>query len=176
METVPDYEHRAPDRTVVTRFYRDSTESIIARNNSPDVGFDKSINPYRGCEHGCVYCYARPTHEFLGMSAGLDFESKIMFKERAPSLLARELAAPQWKPEVLAMSGVTDPYQPIERKLRITRGCLEVLVRYRNPVSIITKNSLVARDRDLIAQLAAIGAASVCFSITTLDQTLTARM
>jgi len=122
----------------VTQFFRDGTKTIITRNNSPDVGFETSLNPYRGCEHGCIYCYARPTHEYLGFSAGLDFESKIMVKMDAAKLLKAELESPRWKPQVLVMSGVTDPYQPIEKKLRITRSCLEVLTKFRNPVAIIT--------------------------------------
>ena len=152
-----------------TQFFRDGTKTIIARNNSPDVGFETSLNPYRGCEHGCIYCFARPTHEFLGLSAGLDFESKIMVKTEAARLLEAELSSPKWQPEVLVMSGVTDPYQPIERKLRITRGCLEVLAKFRNPVAIITKNRLVTRDIDLLGELASHGAAAVNVSVTSLD-------
>src|SRR5215472_10845473 len=133
-----------------TQFLNDTSKTIIAYNDSPDVGFDASVNPYRGCEHGCVYCYARPTHEYLGFSAGLDFETKIMVKENAPELLRRELASPRWQPQVLALSGVTDAYQPIERRLQLTRRCLEVLVEFRNPVLIVTKNRLVTRDRDLL--------------------------
>jgi DNA repair photolyase len=155
-----------------TQFFKDQTASIIAHNDSPDVGFDSSINPYRGCEHGCIYCYARPTHEYLGMSAGLDFESKIMVKERAPEWLRRELSSPKWKPRVIAMSGVTDCYQPIERKLKLTRGCLEVLAECRHPVVIITKNFLVTRDVDLLRELARFNAVSVCLSVTTLDPDL----
>src|SRR6266550_1511947 len=117
-----------------TQFFRDGTKTIIARNQSPDVGFETSINPYRGCEHGCIYCFARPTHEYLGFSAGLDFESKIMVKPDAPRLLEAELSSPKWKPQLLMMSGVTDCYQPVERKLRITRGCLEVLAKFRNQI------------------------------------------
>src|ERR1700704_1592109 len=113
-----------------TQFFRDATKSIIAHNQSPDVGFETSVNPYRGCEHGCIYCYARPTHEYLGMSAGLDFETRILVKEDAPALLREELNAPRWKPQVIAISGVTDPYQPVERKLEITRRCLEVLAEF----------------------------------------------
>src|SRR3954454_5237130 len=120
--------------TLTTHYYRDLTKTIIARNNSPDVGFETSINAYRGCEHGCAYCFARPTHEYLGMSAGLDFESKIVVKERAPELLRKELSKRSWKPQPLAMSGVTDCYQPIERKLELTRRCLAVLAEFRNPV------------------------------------------
>jgi DNA repair photolyase len=157
------------DPSLQTQLFRDTSRSIIAYNDSPDVGFDTSVNPYRGCEHGCVYCFARPTHEFLGFSAGLDFESKILVKEDAPELLRRELSAPRWKPQPLAMSGVTDPYQPIERRLQLTRRCLQVLVEFRNPVVIITKNHLVTRDVDLLAELARDGAARVFLSITTLD-------
>jgi DNA repair photolyase len=155
-----------------TEFLRDATRGIIARNNSPDIGFEASINPYRGCEHGCVYCYARPTHEYLGFSAGLDFESRILVKLDAGALLRRELTSSKWKPQVLAMSGVTDPYQPVERKLRITRSCLEVLAEFRNPVTIITKNHLVTRDIDLLAELAAHQAVAVNLSITSLDEKL----
>jgi DNA repair photolyase len=155
-----------------TQFFRDGTKTIITHNNSPDVGFESSLNPYRGCEHGCIYCYARPTHEYLGFSAGLDFESKIMVKTDAANLLRAELESPQWKPQVLVMSGVTDPYQPIERKLRITRGCLEVLEKFRNPVAIITKNRLVTRDVDLLRKLADYDAAAVNISVTSLDPKL----
>src|SRR3989454_1032133 len=152
-----------------TQFYKDTTRSIIARNDSPDVGFDASVNPYRGCEHGCSYCYARPYHEYLGLSAGLDFESKILVKEDAPELLRRELAARAWKPRVLGISGVTDAYQPIERRLQLTRRCLQVLTEFRNPAVIITKNHLVTRDIDVLRDLAGHQAASVNLSITTLD-------
>lgn len=152
-----------------TQFFRDGTRTIIARNNSPDVGFETSVNPYRGCEHGCIYCFARPTHEYLGFSAGLDFESKIMVKTDAPTLLEAELSSPKWTPQVLVMSGVTDPYQPIERKLRITRGCLEVMAKFRNPVAIITKNRLVTRDVDLLGELAFHHASAVNVSVTSLD-------
>src|ERR1700716_1889075 len=155
-----------------TQFFRDLTKTIIARNDSPDVGFETSVNPYRGCEHGCIYCFARPTHEYLGLSAGLDFESKIMVKPDAPKLLEAELSSSKWKPQVLVMSGVTDPYQPIERKLRITRGCLEVLAKFRNPIAIITKNRLVTRDVDLLGELALHDAAAVNVSITSLDPNL----
>ena len=155
-----------------TQYFRDATKSIITRNNSPDVGFETSLNPYRGCEHGCIYCYARPTHEYLGFSAGLDFESKIMVKTNASELLRAELESPRWQPQTLVMSGVTDPYQPIERKLRITRGCLEVLAKFRNPVAIITKNRLVTRDIDLLRDLAPHNAAAVNISVTSLDPNL----
>ena len=151
-----------------TIYYRDASRTVLARNDSPDVGFDVSINPYRGCEHGCIYCYARPTHEYLGFSAGLDFESRIMVKEDAAELLRARLMSPRWRPEPIAMSGVTDPYQPVERKLKITRSCLEVLAEFRNPVTIITKNHLVTRDVDLLGGLADHDAAAVALSVTTL--------
>src|SRR5215216_5897122 len=122
-----------------TVFLRDHSVSIINFNDSPDIGFDASVNPYRGCEHGCIYCYARPTHEYLGFSAGLDFESRIMVKEDAPELLREELNASSWTPQTIAVSGVTDAFQPIERKLQITRRCLGVLAEFRNPTAIITK-------------------------------------
>ena len=138
-----------------TQFFKDHSQTVIARNDSPDVGFQASLNPYRGCEHGCIYCYARPTHEFLGFSAGLDFESKIMVKEDAPELLRKELSSPKWQPQVIFMSGVTDCYQPVERKLKLTRRCLEVLAEFRNPVFIVTKNQLVTRDIDLLVRTGA---------------------
>src|SRR5437016_5924708 len=155
-----------------TQYFREGTKSIITRNTSPDVGFETSLNPYRGCEHGCIYCYARPTHEYLGFSPGLDFESKIIVKTNAPELLRAALESQRWQPQTLVMSGVTDPYQPIERKLRITRGCLEVLAQFRNPVAIITKNRLVTRDIDLLCELAQRNAAAVNLSVTSLDPDL----
>jgi len=153
----------------MTQFLPDHSRTIIAYNDSPDVGFEASVNPYRGCEHGCIYCYARPTHEYLGFSAGLDFETKIMVKEDAPHLLRKELGSPRWKPQVLAMSGVTDPYQPIEGKRRLTRQCLEVLLEFRNPVVIITKNRRVTRDLDVLSELARFQTVAVFLSITTLN-------
>lgn len=164
-----------PER-VETQILRDGSRSIITRNDSPDVGFEFSLNPYRGCEHGCIYCYARPTHEYLGFSAGLDFETRIVAKEDAPELLRKELSSPKWKPRTLAMSGVTDPYQPPERNLEITRGCLAVLAEFRHPVSVITKNELVTRDVDLLSELASHNAAAVFLSITTLDPEVARRM
>jgi DNA repair photolyase len=155
-----------------TLYLRDHSRTIIARNDSPDIGFDASVNPYRGCSHGCSYCYARPTHEYLGLSAGLDFESRILVKEEAPELLREELSSPRWEPKPLSMSGVTDPYQPVERRLRITRRCLEVLAGFRNPVVIVTKNHLVTRDIDLLRELALHDAAAVAVSLTTLDDGL----
>lgn len=159
-----------------TQFLKDHSRTIIAYNESPDIPFQASINPYRGCEHGCSYCYARPTHEFLGFSAGLDFESRIMVKENAPELLRRELSAPKWQPQELAMSGVTDCYQPIERKLQLTRRCLTVLAEFRNPVSVITKNFLVTRDLDLLRELASHQAVRVNVSINSLDAALARKL
>lgn len=162
----------AEDPSPATDLLRDATRSVISRNDSPDVGFDAGLNPYRGCEHGCVYCYARPGHEYLGLSAGLDFETKILVKEDAPRLLRKELASPSWKPRAIMLSGVTDPYQPAERRLEVTRGCLEVLAEFRNPVSIITKSHLVTRDVDLLGELARHDAVFVTLSITTLRNEL----
>jgi DNA repair photolyase len=159
-----------------TAFLDDQSESIISCNDSPDISFGAGINPYRGCEHGCSYCYARPYHEYLGFSAGLEFETKIMVKRRAAGLLRRELSRPKYVPEVLAMSGVTDCYQPAERHFRITRSCLEVLAEFRHPVSLITKNFLITRDIDLLRELAAFDAVHVTISITTLNADLAAKM
>lgn len=155
-----------------TLYLRDDTRTLITTNDSPDISFGASLNPYRGCEHGCAYCYARPYHEYLGFSAGLDFETRILVKPEAPAILRRELSANSWKPQPLAMSGVTDCYQPVERKLGITRGCLEVLAEFRNPVGLVTKNHLITRDRDILARLAAVEAVAVFLSITTLDPVL----
>jgi DNA repair photolyase len=155
---------------IPTEYYRDSSRTIIAHNDSPDIPFSSSINPYRGCEHGCIYCYARPYHEYLGFSAGLDFETKLFVKTDAPALLRAELMKPSWKPTTLALSGVTDCYQPIERKLKITRGCLEVLAEMRHPVGVITKNALVTRDIDVLAELAKVNAVRVSISVTSLDE------
>ena len=169
--TQVDIEHSeetADDLPPGTELIPDRTRSILAFNDSPDVGFDVGINPYRGCSHACAYCYARPTHEYLGFSAGLDFESKIMVKHDAPMLLRKALSARGWRPQVIALSGNTDAYQPAERRLEITRACLEVLAEFRNPVAIITKNRLVARDVDLLSELAAHRAAVVVLSITSL--------
>ncbi|MFQ5913423.1 MAG: PA0069 family radical SAM protein [Nitrospinota bacterium] len=160
------------DPAPATRFLKDPSRSIIAYNQSPDVGFDASLNPYRGCEHGCIYCYARPAHEYLGFSAGLDFETKILVKEDAPALLRKALSSPLWKPQAVALSGVTDPYQPAERRLALTRKCLEVLAEFRNPVVVITKNHLVTRDIDLLGHLAECEAVAVFLSVTTLNENL----
>ncbi len=150
----------------------DATRSILAFNDAPDVGFDVGINPYRGCSHGCAYCYARPTHEYLGFSAGLDFESRILVKREAPALLRKALASKSWRPRHIGLSGNTDAYQPVERRLRITRRCLEVLVDFRNPVAIVTKSYLVTRDVDLLAELARHRAVAVVLSVTTLRNEL----
>ncbi len=162
----------AHERPIATEYFHDTTRTIISRNDSPDVPFETSLNPYRGCEHGCIYCYARPSHEYLGFSAGLDFETKILVKPRAPELLREALSTRAWRPQVLALSGVTDPYQPAERRLEVTRRCLQVLAEFRNPVGVITKSAMVVRDIDALAELAAHGAGQVAVSITTLDEDL----
>lgn len=155
-------------RQVQTQYFVDTTKSVLARNDSPDTGFTFSINPYRGCEHGCIYCYARPSHEFLGFSAGLDFETRILVKDNAPELLTEAFQKPSWEPQVVALSGNTDPYQPLERRLQITRECLKVFLKHRNPVAIITKNYLVTRDADILEEMARLGLVRVTLSITTL--------
>src|SRR5262245_17401080 len=157
------------DPAPTTQFFKDTARAILTSNASPDVGFTYSINPYRGCEHGCIYCYARPTHEYFSFSAGLDFETQILVKHDAPALLRHALASPRWHPQVLAMSGVTDPYQPVERRLQLTRRCLEILGEFRNPVVIVTKSALVTRDVDVLTALARDNAAAVFLSVTTLD-------
>jgi DNA repair photolyase len=159
-----------------TIYYRDASRSILAENQSPDVGFRWSLNPYRGCLHGCSYCYARPSHEQLGFNAGIDFESRIMVKEDAPALLRKTFLAPRWEPELVSLSGNTDCYQPAERTLGITRRCLEVFAEFRNPVGIITKSALVTRDVDILTELARHGAVHVFSSITTLDPELAGRL
>jgi DNA repair photolyase len=154
----------------------DTSRKVIARNDSPDIGFDRSINPYRGCEHGCVYCFARPTHAYLGMSPGLDFESKLLVKPDAPELLEKELAAPGYEPKMIAIGTNTDPYQPIERDMKIMRGILEVLERAGHPVGIVTKSALVVRDIDILARMAERNLAKVAISVTTLDAKLARTM
>lgn len=155
-----------------TRFFKDASRTLLVTNDSPDVGLDVGINPYRGCEHGCVYCFARPNHEYLGFSAGLDFETRILVKEDAPELLRESLRRSSWRPRTIMFSGITDPYQPVERRLRITRRCLEVLTEARNPVGLITKNHGVTRDLDLLRELASHGAVAVTLSVTTLKREL----
>jgi len=159
-----------------TQLIPDASSTIINYNDSPDISFDASINVYRGCEHGCAYCYARPFHEYLGFSPGLDFETKIVVKYNAPELLRHELSSPKWQPQTVAMSGVTDCYQPVERKLQLTRRVLEVFAEFRNPVGIVTKNHLVTRDIDLLAELAGYNCAAVFVSLTTLDAELTPKL
>jgi DNA repair photolyase len=154
----------------------EQARSIITRNQSPDIPFDRSINPYRGCEHGCSYCFARPSHAFLGLSPGLDFETRLVAKTNAAELLERELARPGYQPKPIALGTNTDPYQPIEREHCITRQILEVLSRTRHPVTIVTKSALVIRDIDLLGPMAEIGLAKVAISLTTLDRKLSRRM
>ncbi len=167
---VPDLDSEVPqDPAFTTELLRDTSRSVLAYNNSPDIGFDASINAYRGCEHGCIYCYARPTHEYLGFSVGFDFETKILVKPEAATLLRRELSSRRWKSQVVVLSGATDPYQPAERRLRLTRACLEVLAEFRNPVAIITKSHLVTRDIDVLGELARYQAVSATLSVTSLD-------
>jgi DNA repair photolyase len=174
---VPEEDGEEPkSRQIKTQVFRDKSRSIISTNDSPDIGMEATLNPYRGCEHGCIYCFARPTHEYLGLSAGLDFETKIFAKPDAPKLLEEKLSSPGWVPKVIFLSGVTDAYQPLEKKLKITRGCLEVLADFCNPVSFITKNQLVTRDIDLLKRLAEKQAAAVNISITTLDRKLARNM
>lgn len=166
---------RDPDdefRSIPTIFYKDTSKTILAKNDSPDVGFTYSINPYRGCEHGCIYCYARPSHEYLGFSSGIDFESKIMVKEDAPELLEAAFRKKTWQPQMVCFSGNTDCYQPVEQKLQITRRCLEVFLKYRNPVGIITKNALITRDLDILRDLNASNLVFVIISVTSLDTNL----
>lgn len=164
------------DTAAQTQYFHDVTKSVLVANDSPDVGARWGINPYRGCEHGCVYCFARPTHEYLGFSAGLDFERRIMVKHDAATLLRAELHHPRWQPEPVMFSGNTDCYQPVERTLGITRACLQVFAEYRNPVGMITKSALIARDADVLAALARHNAVHVLISITTLDPDLARRM
>lgn len=159
-----------------TEFFFDASESILSENDSPDIPYTYGLNPYRGCEHGCAYCFARPYHEYLGWSSGLDFETRIMVKLRAPELLRTALSAPRWKAENITLSGATDCYQPAERQFRITRGCLEVCAEFRQPLSIVTKNALAARDADLLADLARDRCAAVYLSVTTLDTALASRL
>jgi DNA repair photolyase len=159
-----------------TSVQADATRRIITRNESPDISFDRSINPYRGCEHGCVYCFARPTHAYLGLSPGLDFESKLFVKPDAPQLLERELSAPNYDPKVIAIGTNTDPYQPIERRYQVMRRILEVLERRGHPVGIVTKSALVLRDLDILARMAERNLVKVALSVTTLDAKLARTM
>ncbi len=163
----------APLRTTLTP---EHARTIIARNDSPDIGFDRSINPYKGCEHGCIYCYARPSHAWMGLSPGLDFESRIFFKPQAASLLEQAFLAPRYRCKRIHIGGNTDPYQPVERDLKSTRSILEVMQRFRHPFSIITKSVLIARDADILGPMGKAGLASAFVSITTLDRGLARAM
>ncbi len=168
----PEDKARPPQTTLI----RDATRTIITRNDSPDISFAQSVNPYRGCEHGCIYCFARPSHAYLGFSAGLDFETKLIFKPEAAKLLEKELSKSSYKPDVIVLGSNTDPYQPVERTLSITRAVLEVLERFGNPVGIITKSAGVLRDADILHRMAAKNLAKVYISITTLDPVLARAM
>lgn len=179
IDVQPDHEQLDADaeatpahRSVPTEYFLDDAKSVVSENASPDIPFRYSLNPYRGCAHGCSYCFARPTHEYFDLSAGLDFESKIFVKQRAPELFRDWLARDAYEPETVALSGVTDCYQPIERQLALTRRCLEVALEARQPIAIVTKNALVTRDLDLLEQMAAQRIVKVALSITTLDQSL----
>ena len=174
-----DFEHLEHDddfldglRNRPTEYLTDAARSIVTENDSPDAGFRYSINPYRGCSHGCSYCYARPTHEYLGLNAGLDFETKIFVKEAAPELFREFLSRDSWQPEPIAVSGNTDCYQPAERRFRLTRRCLEIAAEFRQPVSLITKNALVLRDLDILRRMAGDNVVHVSVSLTTLDAEL----
>ena len=168
---IDEWGKRAP-----TQFLRDTSRSIVSKNDSPDLPMEATLNPYRGCEHGCSYCYARPTHEYLGFSAGIDFETNILVKEDAPRLLREYLSRPKYQPTTISLSGVTDCYQPVERQLQLTRRCLEVMRDFRHPVGIVTKNFLITRDLDILSELARWNCAHVLLSITTLDAELARKM
>ena len=170
-----DEDEPRPDR-IDTTLTPEAARKIISRNDSPDIGFDQSINPYRGCEHGCIYCFARPSHAYVGLSPGLDFETKLFFKPEAAKLLERELSRPSYRPSFIQLGANTDPYQPIEAKLRITRQILEVLARFRHPVGVTTKNARVTRDIDILGPMAADNLAMVAVSVTTLDRKLARAM
>ena len=170
------FEDTEDENKTVTEFFRDDSKTVLTENSSPDVKAKFSINPYRGCEHGCIYCYARPTHEYLGFSSGLDFESKIMVKHNAPDLLRKEFMKKSWRPQPVFFSGNTDCYQPVERKLKLTRSCLEVFCEFRNPVLIITKNSLIKRDIDILKELSDLNLVKTVVSVTTLDAELQRKM
>jgi DNA repair photolyase len=183
IHAVPNYEQLEHDEDFLeelgilhTEFLPDTSRSIVAENDSPDVPFRYSLNPYRGCEHGCAYCYARPTHEYFGLNAGLDFESKIFVKEQAPELFREFLARDRWQSELIAMSGVTDCYQPAERRFRLTRACLEVALEARQPIGIVTKNALVLRDLDILREMARLNLVHVHLSVTSLDEELARTM
>ena len=180
LEPVENDEYQEEDsidsRKVPTTFFIDTSKTILAKNDSPDIPFTYSLNPYRGCEHGCIYCYARPSHEYLGFSSGIDFETKIMVKRDAPGLLRETFMKKGWEPQVVSLSGNTDCYQPVERKLKLTRECLKVFLEFGNPVGVITKNALIRRDIDILEEMAKVNIVSVLLSITTLDQELARKM
>lgn len=178
LEILDEYlEHTKDDELrPETQFINDNSKSILSKNDSPDLSFTYSINPYRGCEHGCIYCYARPTHEYLGFSSGLDFETKIMVKKDAPELLEKGFLKQSYVPQVIMLSGNTDCYQPVERKLQITRSLLEVFLKYKNPVAIITKNSLIERDLDILTKLNELNLVGVTLSIPTLNKEIASVM
>ncbi len=175
-KVIDDYCHESESSSPETIFFKDVSQSILSKNDSPDIPFALSLNPYRGCEHGCVYCYARPMHEYLEWSAGLDFETKILVKENAPQLLEKTLSSKTWKPQTVALSGATDPYQPAERNFEISRKCLQVFLKFRNPVVAITKNYLATRDIDLYSELAQYNATAVYVSLNSLDVSLSRKM
>ncbi len=170
----PEFEDEAslPEGAPRTQLFRDTSRKILNENDSPDIEMKRGLNPYRGCEHGCIYCYARPTHEYLGLSSGLDFETKLFVKDEAPELLKKELSKKNYKAIPLAFSGITDPYQPVEKKLLLSRRCLEVLAETRHPTCMITKSAMITRDIDLLSELAEYGNAWVNISLTTLDHQL----
>ena len=170
------WEESEEPQALKTEILRDTSRTIITRNKSPDISFDRSINPYKGCEHGCVYCFARPTHAYLGLSPGADFESRIFAKPNAAELLRKELSAPGYIPRTIAMGTNTDPYQPIERRMRIMRSILEVLWEFKHPVGIVTKSALILRDLDILAPMAEAGLAKAALSVTTLDRALARTM
>jgi len=179
VRTEPDFEQCVYDEELLaeldhceTEYFADQSQTVVSENDSPDISFRYSLNPYRGCAHGCSYCYARPTHEYLGFNAALDFETRIMVKHEAAALLRTFLSRPKWVPETIVMSGVTDCYQPAERRFRITRQCLEVALEARQAIGIITKNALVLRDLDLLREMASMDLVHVSISITTLDADL----
>ncbi|MCH8873322.1 PA0069 family radical SAM protein [candidate division KSB1 bacterium] len=176
LEADPDWLEQEPEREIITQFFRDHSRDILSKNDSPDIPFTYSLNPYRGCEHGCIYCYARPTHEYLGFSSGVDFETKILVKPDAPKLLEKRFKSRSWVPQVIAFSGNTDCYQPVEKRLKLTRKCLEVFLKFRNPVGIITKNALILRDLDILQELAEYDLVATTLSVTTLDNALSRKM
>lgn len=166
----------AERESVETVYLRDPTQKILSENDSPDVPFNHGLNPYKGCEHGCPYCFARPSHEYWGLSAGVDFETKIFVKENAADLLSAEFQKERWEPQVVALAGNTDPYQPVERELEITRSCLKVFLKHRNPVSIITKSGLIRRDLDVLQEMAERDLVSVAVSVTSVDDRLAGKL